>query len=161
MSLRPTPPPSGKVPRRHVLRGAAIVAAGLGGLARRARAAAPVLRISQWTHFVPGYDECGYDGYFVGWQSVLTPDIDLGLGSTAPFNYTQYYSAEFDALADDWRTTHDLASRLEKAEEIQWFLHEDEPILVLLYVNLRVKAGGVTKDSLRAELRATGPTPMA
>jgi len=57
MSLRPTPPPSGKVPRRHVLRGAAIVAAGLGGLARRARAAAPVLRISQWTHFVPGYDE--------------------------------------------------------------------------------------------------------
>ncbi|HSH33605.1 MAG TPA: hypothetical protein VLB31_08285 [Actinomycetota bacterium] len=33
-------------------------------------------------------------------------------------------------------------------------------VLVLLYVNLRVKAGGITKDSLRAELRATGPTPM-
>lgn len=33
-------------------------------------------------------------------------------------------------------------------------------VLVLLYVNLRVKAGGITKDSLRAELRATGPKPM-
>jgi membrane protein implicated in regulation of membrane protease activity len=33
-------------------------------------------------------------------------------------------------------------------------------VLVLLYVNLRVKAGGITKDSLRAELRATGPTAM-
>jgi hypothetical protein len=33
-------------------------------------------------------------------------------------------------------------------------------VLVLLYVNLRVKGGGVTKESLRAELRATGPAPM-
>jgi hypothetical protein len=33
-------------------------------------------------------------------------------------------------------------------------------VLVLLYVNLRVKAGGITKDSLRAELRATGSAPM-
>jgi hypothetical protein len=33
-------------------------------------------------------------------------------------------------------------------------------VLVLLYVNLRVKAGGMTKDSLRAELRETGSASM-
>lgn len=47
--------------RRELLAGAA-TAIGLGGLgpgpaARRAHAAPPVLRIAQWAHFVPAYDE--------------------------------------------------------------------------------------------------------
>jgi multiple sugar transport system substrate-binding protein len=47
--------------RRTLLTGAAtaIAAGGLGpvGAGRRARAASRVLRIAQWAHFVPGYDE--------------------------------------------------------------------------------------------------------
>ena len=44
--------------RRDLLAGAAtaVAASGLAG-ARHARAAPPVLRIAQWAHFVPGYDE--------------------------------------------------------------------------------------------------------
>jgi multiple sugar transport system substrate-binding protein len=44
--------------RRDLLAGAgtAVAASGLAGV-RRARAAPPVLRIAQWAHFVPAYDE--------------------------------------------------------------------------------------------------------
>lgn len=41
--------------RRKVLAGAA--AAGVAALVRRARAGPPVLRVAQWAHFIPGYDE--------------------------------------------------------------------------------------------------------
>ena len=78
MRPRPPSPPSRKILRRDVLRGAAVAAAGLGGLARRAGAAAPVLRIAQWTHFVPGYDEW-FDRKFArewGERNGVTVEID-------------------------------------------------------------------------------------
>ena len=78
MRLRPPSPPSRRILRRDVLRGAAVAAAGLGGLARRAGAAAPVLRIAQWTHFVPGYDEW-FDRKFArewGERNGVTVEID-------------------------------------------------------------------------------------
>ncbi|HEY7141747.1 MAG TPA: extracellular solute-binding protein [Methylomirabilota bacterium] len=54
-------PRSPALRRRGFLTGAAAAAAasGLGPVAsvRRAHAAPPVLRIAQWSHFVPGYDE--------------------------------------------------------------------------------------------------------
>ena len=57
MNARVASPSFHTVTRRDVLRGAVGVVAGLSASARRAGAALPVLRIAQWAHFVPGYDE--------------------------------------------------------------------------------------------------------
>jgi multiple sugar transport system substrate-binding protein len=62
--------------RRGVLGG--VAAAGFAGLARRAHAGPPVLRVAQWAHFVPGYDEW-FDRQFVrawGERNGVTVQVD-------------------------------------------------------------------------------------
>lgn len=67
VAMPPAPPPEARTPgtagralsRRRFLRGTASVTAGLGlaVLARRAAARSATLRIAQWAHFVPAFDE--------------------------------------------------------------------------------------------------------
>jgi multiple sugar transport system substrate-binding protein len=61
-----TPPVDRRLSRRHVVKGAAAAVTAsfaplMGG--RPARAKAPTLKICQWRHFVPGFDEW-FDGRF-------------------------------------------------------------------------------------------------
>ena len=75
---RPTSPS-----RRSLLAGAVAAASGLTGLARRGFAAPPVLRIAQWAHFVPAYDEW-FDRKFArewGQRNGVAVEVDhLSLG---------------------------------------------------------------------------------
>jgi multiple sugar transport system substrate-binding protein len=78
MNEQSATPPSPRLARRDLLRGAAIAAGGLGAFPRRARAAQPVLRIAQWAHFVPGFDDW-FDRKFArewGERNGVTVEVD-------------------------------------------------------------------------------------
>jgi multiple sugar transport system substrate-binding protein len=78
VTTAPSLPTGRPVTRRDVLRGAVGAAAALGAPARRAGAAAPVLRIAQWAHFVPAFDDW-FDRKFTrewGQRNGVTVTID-------------------------------------------------------------------------------------
>ena len=78
MSAQVTSPSVPVVTRRDVLRSAAGAVAALGAPARRTNAAPPALRIAQWAHFVPAYDDW-FDRKFTrewGQRNGVTVEID-------------------------------------------------------------------------------------
>ena len=78
MIARVAPPSFRSVARRDILRGAVGTLATLGAPARQAGAAAPVLRVAQWAHFVPAYDDW-FDRKFApewGQRNGVTVEID-------------------------------------------------------------------------------------
>jgi ABC-type transport system substrate-binding protein len=86
---------------------------------------------------VPSYAEGGYDLFFIGngWGLDFDPTGVFTSDGITPAgdNFYQYENPEFDWAVGNYTQSFVYADRIQYAEEIQYWLYEDQPSIAIIY----------------------------